>query len=266
MTAGGREGPRPLALVTGGCRRLGAAIAGALAEAGYDLALHSGPASEPEAGLAARIEAAGASWRHIRADLADADAVAGLVPAAEAAFGRAPALLVNNAARFDYDSPDSATQAGLLEHYAVNCAAPVLLAQAAAARASAGHPVAIVNILDQRIAAPHADQFSYTLSKIALAEAGAILARQFAPHVRVVAVAPGLTLPTADYEAGQMGEAAARMPLGLLPDPAEIAGAVVYLAQARSITGQTLFVDGGAHLCRFSRDFLFLEDGAATEG
>ena len=265
MTAGGgdrgREGPRPLALVTGGCRRLGAAIAGALAEAGHDLALHSGPASQPEPALIARIEAAGAVWRHVPADLADADAVAGLVPAVEAAFGRAPALLVNNAARFDYDSPESATQAGMLAHYAVNCAAPILLARAVAARADAEHPVAIINILDQRIAAPHADQFSYTLSKLALAEAGKILARQFAPHVRVSAVAPGLTVPTSDYDARRMADAAERMPLGLLPDAAEVADAVVYLAGARSITGQTLFVDGGAHLSRFPRDFLFLDEG-----
>ena len=80
----------------------------------------------------------------------------------------------------------------------------------------------------------------------------------------MVAVAPGLTMPTADYDAQRMDEAAGRMPLGLLPDPGEIAGAVVYLAQARSITGQTLFVDGGAHLCRFSDDFLFLEGGATA--
>ncbi len=256
---GGPDLARPLALVTGGCRRLGAAIAVALAEAGYDLALHSSPASMPEPGLAKRLDKAGAAWRHFTADLSDETAVAGLVPAVEAAFGRAPALLVNNAARFEYDSPDSATHQGLLAHYAVNCAAPVLLAGAVAAKAGPDHPAAIVNILDQRIAAPHADQFSYTLSKLALSEATTILARQFAPHVRVSAVAPGLTLPTVDYEASQMAGAAERMPLGLLPDPAEIAEAVVYLARARAVTGQILFVDGGAHLCRFPRDFLFLE-------
>ncbi len=250
---------RPLALVTGGCRRLGAAIAVALAEAGYDLAVHSSPASAPEPNLSERLEGAGATWRHFTADLSDEAAVTGLVPAVEAAFGRAPALLVNNAARFEYDSPESATHQGLIAHYAVNCAAPVLLAGAVAARAGADHRVAIVNILDQRIAAPHADQFSYTLSKLALSEATMILARRFAPHVRVSAVAPGLTMPTTDYDALRMAGAAERMPLGLLPDPAEIAAAVVYLAKAHAVTGQTLFVDGGAHLCRFSRDFLFLE-------
>ncbi len=249
---------RPLALVTGGCRRLGAAICVALAGAGYDIALHSSPDSAPEPGLGERLETAGAAWHHVTADLADADAVAGLLPAVETACGRMPALLVNSAARFDFDTPETVTQAGLLDHYAVNTAAPVLLAQAMAATAGPDRPVAIVNILDQRIAAPNADQFGYTLSKLALAEATAILARRFAPHVRVCGVAPGLTLPTADYDEALMAKAAKLMPLALLAEPDEIADAVVYLAKARAIGGQVLFVDGGAHLCRYARDFLFL--------
>jgi NAD(P)-dependent dehydrogenase (short-subunit alcohol dehydrogenase family) len=253
---------RPLALVTGGCRRLGAAICIALADAGHDIVIHSSPNSAPENGLGERLTAAGAGWHHLTADLADEAAVEGLLPAVEAVAGRAPMLLVNNAARFEYDDPETATHRGLIEHYAVNTVAPVLLARAVAAGASAERPAAIVNILDQRIAAPNADQFSYTLSKLALAEATEILARQFAPHVRVSAVAPGLTLPTPDYDDARMRAAAARMPLRLLADPAEIAGAVLFLAGARAITGQTLFVDGGAHLCRYPRDFLFLEEKA----
>jgi len=253
---------RPLALVTGGCRRLGAAICVALAAAGYDLAIHSSPSSTPEEGLRERLTAAGAAWHHLTADLSYEAAVEGLLPAVEAAAGRMPALLVNNAARFDYDSPETVRHGGLIDHYAVNCAAPVLLARALVATASAERPAAIVNILDQRIAAPNADQFSYTLSKLALAEATTILARQFAPHVRVSAVAPGLTLPTPDYDDARMREAAAQMPLQLLADPAEIAEAVVFLAHARAVTGQTLFVDGGAHLRHYPRDFLFLGGGA----
>jgi len=252
---------RPLALVTGGCRRLGAAICVALADAGHDIAIHSSPDSAPEPGLGERLAAAGAAWHHVTADLADAAAVAGLLPAVATACGRLPALLVNNAARFDYDVPETVTQAGLLDHYAVNTAAPLLLAQALAATAGPDAPRTVVNILDQRIAAPNADQFGYTLSKLALADATMILARRFAPHVRVCGVAPGLTLPTADYDEALMAKAAALMPLERLAEPAEIAGAVVYLAQARAITGQTMFVDGGAHLCRYARDFLFLAGG-----
>jgi NAD(P)-dependent dehydrogenase (short-subunit alcohol dehydrogenase family) len=252
------NGERPLALVTGGCRRLGAAICVALARAGYDIALHSSPSSAPEAGLGDRLAATGARWRHLTADLSDEAAVAGLVPAVVSAFGRAPVLLVNNAARFDQDTPQTVTQGALVDHYLVNCAAPLLLAKAIATQ---GGPAAIVNILDQRIAAPHGDQFSYTLAKLALAEATTILARQFAPAVRVSAVAPGLTLASPDYDEGRMARAADLMPLRLLAQPEEIADAVVWLAQARAVTGQVLFVDGGAHLRHYDRDFVFLAGG-----
>lgn len=250
---------RPLALVTGGCRRLGAAISRALGQAGYDLAIHGGRSAGPSPDLIEALDSAGAAWKHFPADLAIEREVEGLVPAVEVGFGRPPALLVNNAARFDYDSPETARSDSLIGHYVLNTVAPLLLAQAVAARSGPDHHVGIVNILDQRIAAPNADQFSYTLSKLALSEATAIIANRFAPHVRVSAVAPGLTLATADYDEGQMARAASLMPLDMLPDPQEIADAVVYLAKSRAITGQTLFIDGGAHLRRYARDFLFLD-------
>jgi NAD(P)-dependent dehydrogenase (short-subunit alcohol dehydrogenase family) len=254
---------RPLALVTGGCRRVGAAIGVALAKAGYDLAIHSGAESPPDEALGVAIAEAGVEWARFVADLLDPVAVAALVPAIEARFGRVPMLLVNNAARFDQDRPDSATHRGLLDHYAVNTVAPLLLAQAVAARATADVPAVIVNILDQRIAAPNADQFSYTLSKLALSEATTILARDFAPHVRVCAVAPGPTLPTPDYGADRWAAAARHLPLERMPDPSEIADAVLFLARSGTITGQTIFVDGGAHLRGYERDFLYL-DGEET--
>ena len=103
---------RPLALVTGGCRRLGAVICVALAEAGYDIALHSSPGSAPEPGLGDRLVAAGAAWRHVTADLADAEAVATLLPAVVAACGRGPSVLVNNAARFAQDLPENRDAGG----------------------------------------------------------------------------------------------------------------------------------------------------------
>ena len=242
MTARAIEAaPRPLALVTGGCRRMGAAIGAALAAAGHDLAVH-GTHADPDPALLAAIAAAGVAWAPFTADLSDGAAVAALVPHVIARFGRAPAVLVNNAARFDYDLPETATQAGLLDHYAVNAAAPVLLSQAFAREAAPG--AAIVNILDQRIAAPNADQFSYTLSKLALSEATAILARRFAPHVRVCAVAPGLTLPAADYRR----RAARRRRAPHAARPAARARRrsrrrCCSWSRARAITGQTIFVD-----------------------
>lgn len=256
--------PRPLALVTGGCRRIGAAIAARLAAEGYDLALHAAARAEPEPALAEAIARAGADARPVVADLADAGAVAALVGEVEAAFGRAPALLVNNASRFGEDRPETVEAASLLGHYMVNCAAPVVLARDVAARA-AGDAL-VVNILDQRIAAPHGDQFAYTLAKIALAGATEILARELAPRVRVCGVAPGLTLPTPDYGGEGMARAAGLMPLGRLADPAAIADAVAWLARATAVTGQILYVDGGAHLRHYPRDFVYLDGSARPQG
>ncbi len=248
-----------LALVTGGFRRLGGTIAARLANAGWALALHCHKHSEPDADLALALAANGTVWRGFQAELADGASVQALIPAVTAHFGRAPDLLVNSASRFEWDNPESITPQALAGHMAVNLSAPVLLATTLAAHLAPDQSAAIVNILDQRIRQPNADQLSYTLSKQALAGATDTLARALAPRVRVNAVAPGLTIPTDDYLPAQMVRLAAAMPLGLLPEPDDIADAVLWLAEARATTGQTIFVDGGASLKSFDRDFEFLE-------
>lgn len=247
-----------LALVTGSCRRLGAEIAGRLADEGYALALHGAHGIEPDPALAARIAAAGVASQLFVADLADADAVAALPDRIVAHFGAVPSLLVNNAARFEDDDAATATPAGLDAHLAVNAVAPFALSLALARRATAEAPLTIVNILDERIVNPHRDQLSYTLSKQLLAEMTRTLARALAPAARVCGVAPGLTLPTADYAPGQLDRLAALMPLKRLSRPADVADAVAYLARAEATTGQILFVDGGASLTAFDRDFVHL--------
>lgn len=246
-----------LALVTGGMRRIGGAIAARLARDGHDLALHGSGA--PDAALAAVLAETGVEWACFTADLADAAATDALFTTVTTRFGRAPDVLVNNASRFDHDTPASIGHAAIAAHHAVNLAAPAVLARHVAAAASPERPAVVVNILDQRIAEPNGDQLSYTLSKLALADLTRILARSFAPDTRVTGVAPGLTLPTGDYAEGQMERVAGRMPLHRLATPEEIADAVAWLVAAPSVTGQILFVDGGAHLCRYERDFLFME-------
>lgn len=248
---------RPLALVTGGHRRLGAGIARTLAAAGYDVAIHGSQDAEPEVGLAEAFDAAGARWAGFAADFGDADAPGRLMADVTAHFGRAPDLLVNSASIFGQDRIADTTHATLMDHYAVNCAAPALLIQAFAAGGGAGR--CIVNILDQRIAQPHGDQLAYSLSKHALAGLTRIAARDLAPAIRVNAVAPGLTIATDDYDAAQTDRLAARMPLSRLPRAEEVADAVLFLARAEAITGQTVFVDGGAHMTSFDRDFVNLE-------
>jgi pteridine reductase len=240
-----------LALVTGGHRRLGAAISARLASDGWTLALHGAHDATPEPVLAAVL----GEWHGFVADLSDAAAVAELIPRVCDYFGATPSLLVNNASMFQWDDVESASPEIVAAHHDVNAAAPVALALAMAETGATG---SIVNILDQRIRNPNRDQLSYTLSKTALAGATRTLAVALAPNLRVNAVAPGLTMPTTEYSAAQVERAAAAMPLGVLPRPEDVADAVDYFASARAVTGQTMFVDGGASLKSFERDFLFI--------
>lgn len=244
-----------LALVTGGHRRLGAAIAARLATDGWTLALHGAHDAIPDATLADVLMRNGTKWHGFVADLADSNAITALVPTVIAHFGTTPTLLVNNAAMFEDDDAATADVASIAAHHSINAAAPVALALALYRAGATG---VVVNIVDQRIRNPVPDQLSYSLSKAALASATRTLAVALAPRIRVNAVAPGLTLPTADYSADAMSRIAEAMPLARLATPEEIADAVVFLANAPSVTGQTVFVDGGANLKSFDRDFVYL--------
>lgn len=252
----------PLALVTGGHRRLGAHIAAALVHAGYRIAIHGSHDAEPEADLAVALAAGGREWHGFVADFADPANAERLLAEVISHFGDVPDLLINSASLFGQDRLDSVGADDLARHFAVNASAPALLTKAFAAAVADVSGAAevrdrcIINILDQRLHHPHADQLAYTLSKFALAGLTRTSAQVLAPHVRVNAVAPGLTLVTPDYEEGQTERLAALMPLARLPLPREVADAVLYLARARATTGQVIHVDGGAHMVAYDRDFM----------
>lgn len=249
----------PVALVTGGMRRVGGAIAAELARAGWALALHGRSDLQPEPALADALAECATPWHGFAADLADPAAPDRLLAEVTRHFGRAPTLLVNNASLFEYDDWHTMGAAALQDHFAVNLFAPLLLTRAVVAAAGEGECPAIVQIIDQRVRNPNGDQLSYTLSKQALAESIRTLARAFGARARVNGVAPGLTLATHDYDEAQMARLAARMPLDRLSTPGDIARAVRYLASEPAITGQLLFVDGGAHMLSMERDFVFLD-------
>jgi NAD(P)-dependent dehydrogenase (short-subunit alcohol dehydrogenase family) len=232
------------ALITGGGRRIGAAIARALSRAGYAVVLHANRSRAEAEDLAQELMGAGAGAAVVLADLARHDAVEGLVPAA-AAFGPLT-LLVNNAGAFEPDEIETLEREGFERTFAVNLAAPLFLAQAFAAQAPAG--ASIVNVLDQRVFKRTPRFLSYTLSKNALHAATATLAQALAPRLRVNAVAPGPTLPSPRQSEEQFAAQAASLLLGQGPTPEDIAAAVLYLAGAKSVTGVTIAVDGGQHL------------------
>jgi NAD(P)-dependent dehydrogenase (short-subunit alcohol dehydrogenase family) len=240
-----KNAPRA-ALITGAGRRIGAAIALTLARAGYGVVLHANHSREDAERLAAAIAGAGGRASVVLADLADHEAVRRLVPAA-AAFGQLT-LLVNNAGEFEPDDIETLSHSRFQRAVAVNLAAPLFLSQAFAAQAPADVDASIVNILDQRVLRPTPRFFSYTLSKSALHTATTTLAQALAPKLRVNAVAPGPTLPSARQTDKQFAAQTVSLPLQRGPRPDDIAAAVLYLAQARTVTGVTLPVDGGQHL------------------
>jgi len=261
--AGDLREPAPVALVTGGARRIGRAIALGLARAGWDVAVHF-RASEAEAHeVVAEIIALGRRAVALQCDLADAAAVRQLLPRAADALG-AVRCVVNNASLFDYDSIADFTPDQLDTHMRANVAAPVLLAQALhAARAADSAvtdrpPAVVINLLDQKLYNLNPDFLSYTLSKAALQAATTMLAQALAPRVRVVGIAPGITLVSGEQDAAGFAQAHRQTPLGRSSTPDDIAASVVYVAGARAITGTTLLVDGGQHLMPLARDVMFL--------
>lgn len=236
-----------VALVTGGARRIGRAIVERLAEAGYAVAIHHGSGDGEAEALAARLAASGHACGVFRAELADADAVQALLPAVEAALGPVT-LLVNNASSFVVDDVRTLDIATWDRQFAVNLRAPSLLAGAMANRLPPDRTGAIVNIVDQRVWKLTPQYYSYTLTKAALFAATTTLAQALAPRIRVNAVGPGPTFPNPHDGTRLLEREAAGTLLGHRIDAGEIAEAVLYLARARSVTGQMIAVDAGQHL------------------
>jgi NAD(P)-dependent dehydrogenase (short-subunit alcohol dehydrogenase family) len=241
-------------LVTGGARRLGRVIALDLAAAGWQVAVHYRDSAE-EARATVADCALHAPADCFQADLGEEAQVQALLPAVVQRFGRVDAV-VNNASRFEHDDARSFSMASFTAHLLSNTAAPVLLAQALAAhleqRDAAG---AVVNLLDQKLWNPNPDFLSYTLSKAALEAATTLLAQALAPRVRVVGVAPGLTLTSHMLPQARFEELHKLSPLGRSSTPEDVAHAVRFALENAAITGTTLLVDGGQHLMKFDRDF-----------
>ena len=234
-----------VAFVTGAARRIGRTIAEQLAAQGYALALHANNSAPEAEVLADMLEKKGVRTTVIEGDLADAESVPSMIEAA-AALGRL-SLLVNNASLFKDDALQDFSADQFDAHMAINLRAPLLLAQAFARHAASDDP-SIVNIIDQRVFRLTPQFFTYTLSKAALLTATQTMAQALAPSIRVNGVGPGPVLPNIhDGSEGFMREAQGT-PLGKPVDPAEIARAVLYLANARSVTGQMIAVDSGQHI------------------
>jgi len=252
--------PHPTALVTGAGKRLGREIALTLARAGWNVAVHHRQSAADAQQTAADCDALtgrpGSAFT-VYADLAQEADVRALLPAVAAQAGRVDAV-VNSASLFEFDDAASFGFASMEQHLRSNTGAPILLAQALHDHLQAagdGRDGAVVNLLDQKLWNQNPDFFSYTLSKAALEAAGTMLALALAPRVRVVGVAPGLTLTSHLLTRERFAQLHTLSPLGRSSSPEDVAGAVRFALENRSLTGTTLLVDGGQHLQRFARDF-----------
>ena len=261
--------PARVVLVTGSAKRLGREIALALARDGWQVAVHYRDSLEDAGKTSAECARLSGASAAFRANLANETAVRNLLPRVVAQFGRVDAV-VNSASTFEHDTPASFGFAALEKHMRSNAGAAILLAQAlhthirerraAAAKdgdgkSAAAERAAVVNLLDQKLWNQNPDFFSYTLSKAALEAATTMLALALAPQVRVVGVAPGLTLTSTLLTPEQFDLRHKMALLGQSSTPADVASTVRFALENQSITGTTLLVDGGQHLMRFERDF-----------
>jgi NAD(P)-dependent dehydrogenase (short-subunit alcohol dehydrogenase family) len=252
--------PTRIVLVTGSAKRLGREIALMLARDGWQVAVHYRDSVEDAARTSAECTRLSGNSATFRANLGNEAAVRNLLPRVVAHFGRLDAL-VNSASTFEHDAPASFSFAAMDKHMRSNTGAAILLAQAlhdhiqmrrAAEPAARG---AVVNLLDQKLWNQNPDFFSYTLSKAALEAATTMLALGLAPSVRVVGVAPGLTLTSSLLSDEQFQERHKMALLDQSSTPEDVASTVRFALDNGSITGTTLVVDGGQHLMRFERDF-----------
>ncbi len=249
------------ALVTGAARRIGREIALALARDGWDVAVHYATSRDEALATVAAIEALGCRAIAVNRELAVDAGVRSLLAECAHELGEVTCV-VNNASLFEYDSAATFSAENLARSMRSNVAAPVLLAQQLHAALADNDRGVVINLLDQKLWNPNPDFLSYTLSKAALAEATRLLAMALAPKVRVVGVAPGITLPSGDQTAAGFEMAHSRTPLGGSSRPEDIAAAVAFLAKATAVTGTTLLVDGGQHLFASPRDVMFLTESA----
>jgi NAD(P)-dependent dehydrogenase (short-subunit alcohol dehydrogenase family) len=234
-------------LITGGAKRLGAAMARAIAAAGYTVVIHANHSVDEAARLAAELNGS-----FVLGDLSRPESAGEII--AEAAQKAGPLFgLINNASRFEFDSPASVSAESIAAHIAPNLIAPMLLTKHFAERLTLERGV-VINILDQKLSNLNPDFFSYTLTKAALAAGTEMFAMALAPRIRVCGIAPGLTMK-APRQSERKFEAAWRAnPLQRGSAPEDIARAALFILQTPAMTGTVITVDGGEHLMRRSRD------------
>jgi pteridine reductase len=233
----------PVAIVTGGAKRLGKAMVLALVARGYDVVIHCNQSASEAVELQREIQNQGRSAWVVSADLSQAD-LSGFFSAV-LALEQPIQLLVNSASVFIPSTFEQSDAALLDLHWQVNCRAPYLLSQWFAQQFSSGHIVNLTDCIEH-----NARYFPYMLSKNALVALTKMLAKDLAPKIRVNAIAPGWILdpPGDDAKTFPADAVCSTIPAGFKGKEEDICQALIYLQENEYIYGQTIYVDGGRHL------------------
>ena len=237
----------PAALVTGAGKRLGRAMALALAEAGFDVAIHYASSPDAAEATAAEIRALGRRAITLRAELGQEAEVVRLIPDATRALGPL-GVLVNNASTFERDEWHDATRDSWDRHMEPNLRAPFVLTQLFARALPDTAQGLVVNMLDQRVWSLTPHFVSYTVSKAGLWALTQSLALALAPRIRVNAIGPGPALPSPRQSQEHFDRQAHSTPLTRPTSPEEVARALMAILSLPSMTGQMIALDGGQHL------------------
>ncbi|APH60571.1 3-oxoacyl-[acyl-carrier protein] reductase [Granulibacter bethesdensis] len=235
------------ALVTGAGRRIGRAIALALGEAGFSVAVHYGTSRTEAEEVVTTLHRSGRNAVPLQADLGREQDARQLMQDATDALGPI-GVLINNAAIFEFDAWHDATRDSWDRHMETNLRAPLVLAQSFAHLLPTTAQGAVINMIDQRVWAPGPGFISYTVAKSGLWTLTRTLALALAPRIRVNAIGPGPAAPSKRQTPDQFAEQCRSVPLGHGTNPDEIARAVLFLLSLPSVTGQMLALDGGQHL------------------
>jgi len=256
------------ALVTGGAKRLGRAMALYLADQGYDVAIHYNTSAKDADDVVALIKAKGRHAVALHADILDEAQVCDLIDRASKGLGSALTCLINNASVFEYDTLATATRTSWDRHIESNLRAPIVLAQRFAQQAPKalidenGEPLAqslIINMLDQRVRKLTPEFMSYTIAKMGLWAFTQTSARALAPDIRVNAIGPGPTIQGARQTEKHFDDQRKNTILKRGSNPQDICAALGYFLTAPSVTGQLLCTDGGQHLGWETPDILGVE-------
>ena len=244
------------ALITGAAGRLGRAMALELAEQGVDIAIHYNSSKANAEKTQADLNAFGVKTTILQADLNSQSATRTLVQKAADDLGRPLDILINNASAFAYDTVETATEESWDLHMQSNFQASFILTQefgkqAPTASGEKGDRIAkaaIINIIDQRIRKLTPGFMTYSLSKHGLWAMTRTTAQALAPHIRVNAIGPGPTLKAAEQTEAHYQHQRQNTILERGSDPEDIVDAMLFLLNAKSVTGQLICVDGGQHL------------------